>query len=249
MRAVLIFVACGAAWAQSPPDLELFQKTLTGYVTPDGRVYYQKLHDNLGDLDRYVAQLAKVSPQSHPALFPSREARLAYWMNAYNAIVLWAFAKDYPSGANRLRNKAGQAQFFFLRKFPIGGRQRSLDDIEENSIRKEFGDPRIHFGLVCASVSCPWLSKTAFTAGNLDSELNRLTREFLSQPRNLSIDPKSGKLRLSLILKWYEKDFGGRERMLAFLGKHHDFEGRDPGKFRLQFAEYDWSLNEVRGSN
>jgi hypothetical protein len=227
------------------PDTALYQKALSAHVTNDGRVRYAALRADLGALDEFVAQIGRVSPDSHPALFPSRESRLAYWLNAYNAIVLWAFAKDYPEGRTRLRNKLGQAKFFFVTKFPVGGTKRSLDDIETNSVRKVFGDPRIHFALVCASASCPWLSRTAFSDTNVDAELDRLSRQFIGQERNVSIDEKTGLLRLSMIFKWYEKDFGGRQRMLAFLERYRDFGGTELRKLRLQFVEYDWSLNEA----
>jgi hypothetical protein len=241
-------VAIGTAtanFAADAPDVALWQQVLTQHVSDTGRVNYRAIHDDIGALEKYVQQLAAVSPDSHPALFPSREAKFAYWLNAYNAIVVWAFAKEYPDGRTRLRNVLGQANFFFRRKFTVGGVARSLDDIETNSVRKAFGDPRIHFYLVCASESCPWLSRTAVTAQNLDRELEERTRLFLSQPRNVTADVAGRSLRLSKIFDWYEKDFGGRAALLRFLAaRRPEIDPTRP--WRISYPPYDWSLNEPK---
>lgn len=234
------------ALAVEIPDTRLYQEALTKHVNQQGGVRYAALNKDLTSLNRFVEQLALVSPDSHPALFPSREAKLAHWLNTYNALVVWAFAKDYPAGSTRLANKLGQFNFFFRRKFTVGGQQRSLDDIETNSIRKAFGDPRIHFALVCASASCPWLSTMPFTPENLETQLEKRTQLFVSQARNVEKDSSTGRLTLSMIFRWYEGDFGGREKLLAFL------EQRRPGLTKngngkateIRYRPYDWGLNE-----
>jgi len=233
------------AVAADAPDISLYQAVLKEHVTADGRVRYGDLHDKLAPLDRYVAQIAAVTPDSHPALFPSRAAKLAYWLNAYNALVLWAFAKEYPQGQDRLSGKIGQFNFFFRRKFRVGGVERSLDDIETKSVRKAFGDPRIHFALVCASESCPWLSRTAFTPENVESELEARTRLFVNQSRNLAVE--GGTLRLSAIFKWYEGDFGGRAKLLEFLDRYRNKKAaRLAGRsWKIEYFDYSWKLNRV----
>ena len=241
-----------AAWAllvvaADLPDTRLYQEVLSKHVNDAGGVRYAALNKDLAPLNRFVEQLAQVSPDSHPALFPSREARLAHWLNAYNALVLWAFAREYPESRTRLANKLGQFNFFYRRKFTVGGQARSLDDIETNSVRKAFGDPRIHFALVCASASCPWLSATAFTAANLEAELDKRTRLFVGQARNVEKDPATGRLTLSMIFRWYEADFGGREKLLAFLERQTPgiTNGSNGRSVSLRYRPYDWSLNEA----
>lgn len=234
------------AVAAEMPDTRLYQETLTKHVNQQGGVRYAALSKDLTSLNRFVEQLALVSPDSHPGLFPSREAKLAHWLNTYNALVVWAFAKDYPAGKTRLGNKLGQLNFFFRRKFTVGGQQRSLDDIETNSIRKAFGDPRIHFALVCASASCPWLSTVAFTPGNLEAELEQRTQLFASQTRNVEKDSATGRVTLSMIFRWYEGDFGGREKMLTFLEKRRPglTTGGTGKTVEIRYRPYDWGLNE-----
>jgi hypothetical protein len=220
---------------------------LTKYVTEDGRVRYAALQKDREELDRYLAGLRATSPDSHPQLFPSPTARLAYWMNAYNALTIGAFVDEYPQGNRRLANKLGQYNFFYRRKFKVGGRERSLDDIETVSIRKASGDPRIHFAIVCASASCPGVSRVAYTAENVDRELDRLARHFINDPRHVEFKPPQ--LTLSMIFKWYESDFGGRRKLLEFLDRYRDGDQSAiaaAAQLRVEYRAYDWSLNEAR---
>lgn len=245
MHALAVGLTLLAAQAQPQvPDTALYAEVTARFVTAEGRVDYTGLHNNIQPLDRFVKQLAQVSPDSHPQLFPSREEKLAYWLNTYNALVLWAFASEYPSGKDRLRSAVGRAAFFFARKFPVGGRERSLDDIEVNSVRKAFNEPRIHFALVCASTSCPPLSQRPYRAADLDAHLEEQTRRFLAVPSNLTVNEQARTLQLSSILKWYAGDFGGFAKVLEFLDKRRPNGTRlAGGKWRTEYVRYDWSIN------
>jgi len=234
--------------AATPPQAGLLDQVLREYVQNDGTVRYQALKKDLTPLDEFVRQVAAVSPDSHPALFPHRSDRLAYWLNTYNALVLWAFAKDYPKDKDRLSGLIGRGRFFYRRKFNVGGRRRSLDDIETNSIRKGFGDPRIHFAIVCASASCPWLAREAFVPERLEKQLEDRTKLFVNQSRNVRPDPPRSEIWLSQIFEWFEDDFGGsRGSVLRFVHKYRDgVEPKlDSGRWKVQYLPYDWSLNDA----
>jgi len=245
--ALLACAAVSAAAAEAPPDTALYQAVLEEYVRADGRVDYAGLRKNLGKLDRFVAQIACVSPASAPELFPSREARLAYWLNTYNALVLWAFAKEYPGKRLRLKGLLGRALFFYRKKFRAGGVSLSLAAIENRIIRKQFGEPRIHFALVCASTSCPRLSRTPYTAANLEALLEEQTRRFLNEDRNVRIETESRTVTLSKLFDWYGEDFGnGQEEILAFVARYRpDGEVIETGKWRIRYFAYDWSPNDI----
>ncbi|MFN3325786.1 MAG: DUF547 domain-containing protein [Bryobacteraceae bacterium] len=248
---MLVLPAC-ANQAPAPvaaaPDLDAYAGVLRDYVLDNGTVRYSELRAGIAPLERFVAQIAQVSPDSHPALFPPAQARLAYWINAYNALVLWAFAKDYPRNKDRLTGAVSRGWFFYRTKFLVGGRRRTLADIEDNSIRKDFGEARIHFALVCASTSCPWLSRDAFTEANLEALLERETRRFLHQERNIRIDPDKREATLSKIFDWFRKDFGGRDHdLLEFVARYREGDReqlRQPG-WKVRFFDYDWSLNDA----
>lgn len=242
----------------------LLDRVLGRFVDEAGRVDYAALAADREALDRYAAALAAVSPDSHPGRFPDAKHRLAYWINAYNASVLRAVLQHRPLGSVlevrppwlvRWPRGAG----FFLLRTHLGGRGVSLYGLENRVIRERFDDPRIHFALNCASGGCPRLPRRAFHGESLDAELERETRRFLAEARNLRIDPDAREIALSAIFEWYERDFqhtapasteapGEHAALRGFLARHLPDERRAEleacGHCRIRFLEYDWSLND-----
>lgn len=232
--------------AASAPDSAAWDTVLKKYVLDNGAVRYAPLKQDSAALERFVSQVGEVSPHSHPELFPSRDAKLAYWINAYNALVISSFTKDYPEKRDRLQSAWGKINFFFRLKFRVGGQMRTLDDIEKNTIRKEFGDSRIHFAIVCASASCPWLSRDAYTEANLNDLLDRETRRYMGQARNVNPDKARKELTVSEIFKWFREDFGKSEQdVIRFIAKYR-VDGPDFANsgWKLKYYPYNWTLNE-----
>ena len=249
----LAFLVCacavyGAAMQPSAPDAAMFDAILKRYVRENGTVDYRSLRLEVEPLNRFVDQIGAVSPDSHPALFPTRAHRLAFWINTYNALVIWAMVKEYPEKKTRLGSPAGRDQFFIKTAFKAGGRSRTLEDIETNAIRKQFKEPRIHFAIVCASKGCPWLSREAYTAERIEMQLDRGARLFVNQRRNVRVDGARGEVRLSPLFDWYKEDFGGSEEaILSFIAKYRpDGILLRQGKWKLSYIEYDWGINEVQ---
>jgi hypothetical protein len=244
--ALLLALSHGAP--AKPPDAALFQQVLTRHVTEEGQVQYAALKATRGPLAQFVEALSRISPDSHPALFPLREARLAYWLNAYNALVLEAMTERYPEKRRLLENPVGREAFFYRAKFTVGGRPRTLASIEDDNIRDGFRDPRIHFAIVCASKGCPRLSRIAFTAENVERELERLAREFFQEPRNCLMDPRRRVVRLSSLFKWFARDFGANDaERLAFVARYGPPEAAAlrQGRWKIEYADWDWSLNDA----
>jgi hypothetical protein len=238
-----VFGASGPA----VPDVKEYGAALTKFVREDGRVDYAGIKA-AGALDGFVKQLSSVSPDSHPALFPSREARLAYWINAYNALVLHAFSQEYPERRDRLKGMFGRGLFFYGRKHLVGGRKRSLADIEDHSIRN-MGDPRIHFAIVCASTSCPALSRIPYTPETLDRHLEAETLKYFSESRNFAMDTTVREVRLPQIMEWFMADFGTTQaKVLEFIARYRPAEAKylRTGGWKIKYFEYDWSANDVR---
>ncbi|MEO8126210.1 MAG: DUF547 domain-containing protein [Bryobacteraceae bacterium] len=231
------------------PEISRYESVLEKYVREDGKVNYAGISTHPTDLSAFVTQIAAVSPDSAPALFKNREAQLSYWLNAYNAIVLQSFAADYPEKRERLTGVVGRASFFYRLKHTVGGKNRSLGDIEDNSIRKVFREPRIHFALVCASASCPFLSHTAYTAENLESHLEADAERYFAQSRNFRMDESKREVTLPRILDWFKDDFGGTpDKVLAFVAKYRKEESAklNKGVWRIKYFDYDWSPNDTR---
>lgn len=234
-------------------------RVVARFVDASGRVDYPALAANRADLDRYYARLAAASPDSHPELFPDDRGRLAYWINAYNAAAIETVLHHYPIDSVRdVRSPAlfflpRLAGFFLLQRIELGGRKTSLYALENSVVRKRFAEPRVHFALNCASGGCPRLPREAFRAEDLDAQLDRETRLFVAESRNVHIDSISQRISLSSIFRWYEKDFlavlpaEGPQNLMAyiepFLGTEQRRELSWCADCRIEFVPYDWSLN------
>jgi hypothetical protein len=132
---------------------------------------------------------------------------------------------------------------FFQEKARSGGRELSLNDIEHEILRKGFHEPRIHFVLNCASVSCPALPARALSGATLDSTLDAAANAFLLDPTKNQI-ARDSELRLSSIFKWYRSDFEAAAGSLqAFIQRYWKGGGVIGADAPIRFLDYDWSLN------
>ncbi len=218
-----------AALAVVLADPAQFEAVLQKYVLADGKVRYGALRADLAPLTAYVEAVGATNPNA----LPTPQAKLAFWLNTYNALVLHSMAAEYPDSKGRLGGLLGRANYFYRRKFRAGGQMRSLADIENNLIRK-FGEPRIHFAIVCASVGCPWLARRAYTAENLESLLEERTKLYFSQARSFRLEDPAI-VRLTAIFDWFRGDFPP-----GFVERYHpEAAGR-----KRKYFEWDWSLND-----
>lgn len=224
---------------------------LARYVDARGRVDYARWKAEPADTAALHDYLAALGTADADAPAP-RGAVLAFWINAYNALTLAAVLHLYPTAS--LRDHAARVFGFNVWKdvkLHVGARLLSLDDIEHGILRL-MGEPRIHFALVCASNGCPVLPRTAFSAAELDAELEQNARAFFARPESLRADPAARRVALSELLKWYGADFAGTAaEQLAALRRFFpegDWSWLD-GDVRVEFLPYDWSLNERTGAN
>jgi hypothetical protein len=262
LLATLLAAACSTLEPRvlAPPEPAPFTaddlgRILGRVVDADGLVDYTALAADPTDLERHYARLAAVSPDSHPERFPTITSRLAYWVNAYNAAVLTAVVRRWP--IDSVRDVPPPLLGFFVRqRVLLGGRKVSLHKLENRIVRRRFDEPRVHFALNCASLGCPRLPPAPFTAAHLDAELDRETRRFVAEPRNVRVDRAGGVVHLSAIFDWYEEDFTGwlrrhrpgvRPTLLSYVRLYAGdelraaLEGCD--ECRVQFIQYDWTLN------
>ena len=240
-----------------PFSHDLLDTLLADRVDDRGRVDYPGLAREPRRLDRYLARLAACSPARCPQRFPSEADALAYWINAYNAFVLRGVLDDFPIDSVEEAG-GGLDGFFRVRRFVAGGDSLTLDEIENGIIRPRFRDPRIHFAVNCAAVSCPALDTTAYGGGDLDEHLDRQARRFAGDP--MHVDHRIGRLRLSRIMDWYGEDFVKWfprhlveepppdptlvDYLLLYLPAEAGRSLRSAGPVPVDFMEYDWSLNQ-----
>lgn len=250
-------VASGAGWA-AEFDHSPWDRVLKQFVTETSRVDYAALKAAPGDLNQYVSQLAARSPVSRPQEFPTREAQLAYWINAYNALVMKSVIEHWPTKSVRDIGFLPYS-FFWLQKFEVGGRKYTLNHIENDFLRKQLQEPRIHFVIVCAANSCPRLQREAFTAQNTAGLLEEAVRFFVNEPRNLKIDRAANRVTVARILTFFNEDFENHVRragnarighpLLDYIWLYANSEHRAAlealQKPSVEDFAYDWGINDV----
>ncbi len=228
--AVLFFFTA----AKSQSDLtqashQGFNSLLQKYVSATGKINYKGLKKDKVLLDAYTTELAKQIPAKNW----TANASLAYWINTYNAFTLKLIVDNYPVTSI---TKLHSGKPWDVKWIELAGKKYSLNNIENDIIRPTFKDPRIHFAVNCAAVSCPPLSNIAFTDANINSLLTARTTTFLNSSAN-EIAP--GKIKVSKIFDWYKADFG---ELTSFINKYSKTKANENAV--IEFKEYDWSLNE-----
>lgn len=180
----------------------------------------------------------------------------AFWVNAYNLAVIKIITDHYPLGKGLTwkalaypSNSIQQIPDVWDRKVIRAlGKERSLNEIEHEILRKEFKDARIHFALVCASLGCPVLRSEPYDGAKLDSQLNDQVRTFLTTVQKARYDKDSDALYLSPIFKWFRMDFEPLGGALGFVSRYWpSAESKSmSAKTQIKWLDYDWSLNEKR---
>lgn len=228
-------------------DHKALDALLRRYVDKNGLVDYRtwkKTKEDVKLLDRYLQSLS----QANPSIKARHDARLAYWINAYNALTLRGILAVYPTSSIRKHtSRFGGYNIWKDLKLTVGKAKYSLDDIEHKILRK-MNEPRIHFAIVCAAIGCPRLRNEAFTAKRVQRQLADNSRHFFAQSKHLKVDVSRRTLHLSAILKWFGNDFGKTEserlkNVLPYLPAKAAALARTRG-VRVNYLKYDWRLNE-----
>ncbi len=232
----------------------------------DGDVYYQALKQSRSALDRYVASL-DVAPSVYERW--SRDERLAFWLNAYDAFVLQTVIDHYP-----IRGRAPEYSPSSIRQVPgaferlahhAAGRTVTLDQIEKE-ILPEFRDPRVYFALGRGARGSGRLRSEAYAADRLEAQLTAMTSEFLTTLDHVSVDRVAGELQLSAIIGWHEQEFAGAyasaagemfarrspiERAAVALVRPNLYpleqQFIEQNQFVVRYLDFDWRLNDLTG--
>ena len=225
-------------------------------------VNYAGLKQNRRVLDLAVAEFATPAAAGEPRW--TREERMAFWINAYNAFTLKAIVDRYPIRSPWLtlqpRNSIRQIDGVWTDlRWQAAGREVTLDDIEHRILRPIFRDARVHFAVNCASISCPPLDAQPYRPGTLDVQLDAAARAYLASRDGVRVDGQT--LLVSSILKWYGDDFvadyaplaptGPLAADRAILGVITRYgpaaavQLARSGRARIRFLDYNWSLNDI----
>ena len=210
------------------PNHKVFDELLSTHVSSSGKVDYAGIKANMSKLQGYLDELAGTDVKAL-----NRNEQLAYWINAYNAFTIKKIIDNYPIGSitDLDGGKPWDSQFIKL-----GGTKYTLNNIENDIIRPQFREPRIHFAVNCAAKSCPPLLNRAWTASNLESNFQKQTKAFINNSTHNAIS--AGSAQVSKIFEWYGEDFGD---LKTYLNKYSSTKIGDG--VTIGFKDYDWSLN------
>jgi len=240
----------------------------------NGGVDYKGFIYSSEEFNTYLKQLGSVSESDYANW--SREEKLAFWINAYNAFTIKAVIEHYPIERNVSlasiiypKNSIRQINGVWDKlRFRAVGKMVTLNEIEHGILRKEFKETRIHFAIVCASLGCPDLRDEAYKANVINEQLEKAATEFINNPqKGFGINPADRRVRLSKIFNWFGGDFieryestelfkdrSPKERaVLNFVRKHlrSEEEGKflEGNNFKISYLDYDWSLNELKNAD
>ena len=215
------------------PDHTAWTDLLQEHVAKNGEVDYAAFKQDLPRLNSYLDYLAGLGNKVKSW---QRKEKLAYYINLYNAATIKLVLDNYPLSSILDIDKPFEREWI-----AIGNKTVSLSHIE-NDILREMGEPRIHFAINCASYSCPKLLDHAFIADKLEEQLEKVTRDFINDPKHNTIQPDS--LELSNIFNWYNKDFIEDGSLIDYINAYTDTDISDDAE--IVFLKYNWSLNDAR---
>lgn len=235
-----LLLAPGVAGA-APPALShaAWDALLKKHVDGRGLVNYRAFRADSLALNAYLKTLADHPPaQSWP-----QPEQLAYWLNAYNAFTVQRVLRGYP--VRSIRELGGPVNgvntVWDQRFIRLGGQRYSLNDIEQRIIRRQFQEPRVHFALVCAAVSCPRLRREAYTGARLDAQLQAQGVDFVNDPAKNQLTP--ARARLSGLFEFYPEDFRQGGHTLPQTVNRFARRKLNPDA-QISYLPYNWALNE-----
>jgi len=267
MVAALIELSAGSS-AAAAFSYDNYDKVLKTYVDDRGMVDYKGLKANRGPLDEFTASLSRLDPKVFDSW--TDEEKIAFLINAYNALTLKAIVDHYPIEASLLKslvypkNSIRQIPGVWDKlTFRFMGRDMTLDGIEHGTLRANFNEPRIHVALVCAAKGCPPLRNEPYVGPKLDAQLDDQAAKFVKDRGKFRIDRDNNKVCLSSIFDWFGDDFvktygtdkefsrfAEKERaVLNLIGRYVVPADRNyllKGGFAIEYLKYDWSLNEKK---
>tara|TARA_R110002050_G_scaffold157357_1_gene285919 strand:+ start:11619 stop:12482 length:864 start_codon:yes stop_codon:yes gene_type:complete len=213
-----------------PLYFSVWNNLLQKYVSENGNINYLGFKNNWANLKIYIESLSKNIPNNNS----TKEEKLAYWINAYNAFTIDLILRNYPiKSIKDIKDPWDQ------RLWKLGDKWYNLEGIEHQILRK-MDEPRIHFAIVCASHSCPKLLNEAYTASNLELQLTNATKDFLADNKRNNITANN--LKLSKIFQWFSKDFKQNGSLIGFLNNYSAI--KISNKAKTSFNDHNWSLNE-----
>lgn len=252
MRPLLLALCLlGVSVAATPLDLDLYARLLERHTRAVPDLAGTRVDYSAVSRDPDWRRLSESLEASEVDVLVG-QAKLAFWINAYNILAIDLVARSYPVAS--IKDLGSLLRPVWKREAgTIGGREVTLDEIEHRILRP-LGDPRIHGAIVCASLSCPPLRREPYRAERLDAQLDDNVRGWLADPRKgVAVGPDARTLRVSSIFEWFAEDFEAEGGVLAFVERFGPEQARalvrEQGEgVRVRYLDYDWDLNDLATS-
>jgi Protein of unknown function, DUF547 len=199
----------------------------------NGRVAYADIKAKPQQLDALVSQI-----MSFELVKMNKTTKVAFMINAYNILAIKGIIDEYP-----VKSPMSINNFFDKQIYNVGGKIMSLNQLEKEELYPLAEDPRLHFVLVCAAISCPKLANFAYVPSKLGEQIEATTRKNLNDPDFIKVD--KNKFRLSEIFNWYSADFNSKEQnVIDFINRYREI--KMDTKMGVRFYSYNWDLNDQK---
>lgn len=229
--------------SENPLNHSKWTALLQQNVNDKGLVNYKGFIKDSTKLNNYLKTLTGNTPTDNW----SKNAQLAYWINVYNAFTVKLVIDNYPveSIKDIKRGIPFISSVWDIKFIPINDDLIDLNEVEHGILRKKFNEPRIHFAINCASISCPTLLNEAYTTEKLEAQLTKMSKAFLAdKTRNIITE---NKLQLSKIFSWFKGDFVKEQSLIEFLNLYAPVNISNNAA--IEHLPYNWHLNEVLSNN
>ena len=228
---------------KSPINHSEWTSLVQKHVNKAGFVNYKGFIKDSTLLNKYLQKLS----DNAPANSWSKDDKLAYWINAYNAFTVKLIADNYP--VKSIKDLGAENPIIFVNTawdkkfFSIDGKKMTLNTIEHKILRKQFNDPRMHFAINCASYSCPKLLDEAYEGKTVNKQLDEQSKDFLADKEKNKIS--ADKPQVSSLFKWFSNDFTktGKTK-IAFINQFTTTKIKESAT--LEYLDYSWDLNEQK---
>lgn len=200
----------------------------------EGKVDYNEIKNNPKQLEELTLLMESMTVHKN-----SKLEYQAFWINAYNILVIKEVVAEYP-----IKSPLDVEGFFDVKKNKVAGLSITLNDIENKLLRGNFlEEARFHFVLVCAGLGCPPIIKNAYVPSKLEMQLQEQTVAALNNPKFIMVN--GNKVKVSQLFEWYKKDFMYKEKSLVdFINTYREIPL--PENAKTSYYPYDWRLNEIK---
>lgn len=229
---VLISISTHLLAQNTNPIFDKTDKFLSQYVTA-GLVDYSLVKSNSKELTDLISEIESTN-------ITEIEAQKALLINLYNLSTIKLIIDKYPIGSPQ-----EITGFYDQKVIQYNNKKISLNELENEVLRKKYKDARLHFVLVCGALGCPPITNFAYTPQLLESQLNTQTTLAFDNIDFIEINNTNKKVRISEIFNWYEADFvSSQYSVIQFINKYKTLQ--IPSDYKTEFITYNWKLNDLK---